>query len=81
MIARHHKIPTLGANDAKCDGQTEGWKNNVALAYPYHVGKSCNKLGSIPPSGLGDSMKGRWRKNNVAVTHPYHAGKSCSKFG
>ena len=36
-------------------------KNNVALAHPYHEGKSCSKFCLIPPSGLGgDSvMKGR----------------------
>ena len=29
------------------------WKNNIALAQPYHKGKSCSKFGQIPPSGLG----------------------------
>ena len=28
-------------------------KINVALAHPYHAGKSCSKFGYIPHSGLG----------------------------
>ena len=39
------------------DEQTKGGKNNVALAYPYPVWKSCSKFGQILPSGLGgDSL-------------------------
>ena len=35
----------------------DGGKNNVALAHPYHIGKSCSKFGLILLSGLGgDSM-------------------------
>ena len=32
---------------------TDRQKNNFAIAHPNHAGKSCNKFGSIPPSGLG----------------------------
>ena len=40
---------------------TDGQKNNVALAHPYHEGKSCSKFGYIPPSGLGrDSRVDGW---------------------
>ena len=68
------------------DGWTDRQKNNVALAHPYHAGKSCSKFGLIPPSGLGEgSVRADSRTNEkimyVALAYPYHAGKSCSKFG
>ena len=35
-------------------------KNIIAVAHPYHEGKSCSKSGLIPPSGLGgDSVTDR----------------------
>ena len=40
LMARHHKIPTLHANVAK--SVTDGRKNIVALAHPYHEGKPCS---------------------------------------
>ena len=35
----------LQMTDEWTDRQMDGWKNNVALTYPYHVGKSCGKFG------------------------------------
>ena len=44
----------------------ERWKNNVALAHPYHEGKSCSKFGRILPSALGgDSMMDGWMDGDV----------------
>ena len=67
------------------DGRmTVAWKNNVALAHPYHEEKWYSKFGWILPSGLGgDSvMDGWWMhrqmdawKNSVALAQPYHEGK------
>ena len=31
--------------DRWMDAQTDAQKNNVALAHPYHEGKSCSKFG------------------------------------
>ena len=51
-----------------------GAKNNVALAPPYHVGKSHTKFGYIPPSGLGgDTIMDRWTDGQTE-------GKTISPF-
>ena len=82
-MACHRKIPTLGANVA--NNMMDGWKNNVALAHPYHIMRLCSQFGYILSSGLGgDSMMDRWMdgwKNNVALAYPYHTGWLCRKFG
>ena len=53
-------------------GQTDGWKNNVALAHPCHEGKSCNKFGLILPSGLGGDRRTDGRTDegvhNIPIT-------------
>ena len=42
--------------DRWTDRQTGGLKNNVALAHPYHMGKSCRKFGQISPGDLGGDI-------------------------
>ena len=51
-------------------------KDNVALAHPYQVGKSCGKFAYILPSGLGenivmDGQTDRWMDggiHNITIT-------------
>ena len=71
-----------GQTNGRTDGRTDS-KNNVAIAYPYHAGKSCSKFSLIPPSGLGGgSMRPDGRTNGrtdgkimyFALAHPYQAG-------
>ena len=59
------KIPSLLANVASSmtDGWTDGWIDWLALARPYHMGRSCSQFGLIPHSGLGgDCVMDRWLK-------------------
>ena len=49
-VASFGLIPPSGLGDSGTDRRTDArWKNNVALAHPYHEGKSCSKFGLIPP--------------------------------
>ena len=60
--------------DKWINGWTDtGWKNNIALVYPYHGGQSSSKFGLILPSGLGeDSMPDRQMDggiHNIPITY------------
>ena len=46
-MARHRKIPMLGANVANSvmDGQTSKQVHRLTLVHPYHEGQSCSKFG------------------------------------
>ena len=46
-MARHRKIPMLGANVANSvmDGQTSKQLHRLTLVHPYHEGQSCSKFG------------------------------------
>ena len=46
--SRDGQIPSSGlGGDSLMDrwNLMDRWKNNVALAHPFHVGKSCSKFG------------------------------------
>ena len=40
--------------------------DGLALAHPYHEGRSCSKFGYIPSIGLGEnSVMDRWKDDGL----------------